>query len=259
MIDIRLSENLKLMKSLPDKSIDLIYSDILYGTGRKFPDYQDLKPKREIIEEHYIPRIKEMYRLLKDTGSIYLQMDCKISHWLRCILDDIFGYNNFRNSIIWSYDLADNSKKNYAKKHDIILFYTKSKQWIFNCNEIRIPYNEKTIKRYASKSKVGFGEKISELNKKGKIPNNVWKDIDIERMNNVYNTQKPKKLIERIVKASSNEGDLVADFYAGSFTTAEVCINLNRNFIGCDISEKGVNIGRDRCKNMIKTKKLFNI
>jgi DNA modification methylase len=246
MIDIRLSDNLELMAEMQDNTVDLIYCDILYGTGRKFKDYQDLKPKREIIEEHYIPRIKEMHRILKDTGSIYLQMDNKISHWVRCIMDDIFNYSNFRNEIVWSYDLADNSKKNFAKKHDVIIFYTKKDKWTFNYNDIRIPYSDKTKKRYSSKSKVGFGGKNSELNKNGKIPNNVWKDIDIERMNNVYNTQKPKKLIERIIKASSNEGDLVADFYAGSFTTAEVCKDLNRNFIGCDISEKAVKIGRAR-------------
>ena len=100
MIDIRLSDNLDLMAEIKDNTVDLIYCDILYGTGRKFKDYQDLKPKREIIEEHYIPRIKEMHRILKDTGSIYLQMDEKINHWMRCIMDDIFGYSNFRNNII---------------------------------------------------------------------------------------------------------------------------------------------------------------
>ena len=101
MIDIRLSDNLNLMAEIEDNTVDLIYCDILYGTGRKFADYQDLKPKREIIEEHYIPRIKEMHRILKDTGSVYLQMDYKISHWIRCILDDVFGYSNFINEIIW--------------------------------------------------------------------------------------------------------------------------------------------------------------
>ena len=99
MIDIRLSDNLELMAEIKDNTVDLIYCDILYGTGRKFDDYQDLKPKREVIEEHYIPRIKEMHRILKDTGSIYLQMDTKVNHWIRCILDDVFNYSNFQNEI----------------------------------------------------------------------------------------------------------------------------------------------------------------
>lgn len=103
LMELFCMDNLELMAEIPDDTIDLIYCDILYGTGRKFKDYQDLKPKREIIEEHYTPRIKEMYRILKDTGSIYLQMDTKINHWIRCIMDDIFGYNNFRNEIIWWY------------------------------------------------------------------------------------------------------------------------------------------------------------
>jgi site-specific DNA-methyltransferase (adenine-specific) len=93
-------DNLEFLKNLPDNHIDLIYSDILYGTGRKFSDYQDLKPIKKDIEEHYIPRIKEMRRVLKETGTIYLQMDTKISHWVRCIMDDIFGYEMMRNEII---------------------------------------------------------------------------------------------------------------------------------------------------------------
>ena len=103
-IDIRQCDNLELLAELKNSTVDLIYCDILYGTGRKFKDYQDLKPKREVIEEHYIPRIKEMHRVLKDTGSIYLQMDTRINHWLRCILDDVFGYDNFRNEISWCYN-----------------------------------------------------------------------------------------------------------------------------------------------------------
>ena len=95
-------DNLELMKQIPDSYIDLIYCDVLYGTGRKFDDFQDLKPDRQIIEDFYIPRIKEMYRILKNTGSIYLQMDYRISLWIRCIVDDIFGYENFINEIIWN-------------------------------------------------------------------------------------------------------------------------------------------------------------
>ena len=240
-------DNLELMETIERNAIDLIYCDILYGTGRNFKDYQDLKPIRSEIESHYIPRLKEMHRILKPTGSIYLQMDTRINHWIRCIMDDVFGYSNYLNEIVWVYDLADNSKTNYPKKHDCILFYRKGKTHTFNCDEIRIDYASATKKRYNG-TKVGRGNK-TELNKLGKVPNNVWRDIDIQRNGNIYNTMKPKKLIERIVKASSNEGDLVADFYLGSGTTAEVCKDLNRNFIGCDINPRAIEITLQRLNN----------
>ncbi len=249
MIDIRLSDNLELMAEMEDNTVDLIYCDILYGTGRKFKDYQDLKPKRETIEEHYIPRIKEMHRILKDTGSIYLQMDTRINHWVRCIMDDIFGYDNFVNEIIWNYKTGGASKKYFPRKHDNIFLYTKTKKYTFN---------KLTDKNYI-KHKYGFSNLETGEDENGfyylTTMQDVWnvpiirtvKDkIDKEKLG--YDTQKPKALIERIIKASSNEGDLVADFYGGSFTTAEVCKDLNRNFIGCDISEKAVSIGLERTK-----------
>jgi DNA modification methylase len=240
----RAVDNLELLLSQPDESVDLIYCDILYGTGRNFGDYQDLKPIRSEIEAHYLPRLKETYRVLKSTGSIYLQMDTRINHWLRILMDDVFGYNNYLNEISWVYDLADNSKTNYPKKHDCILFYKKGKDYTFNCDAIRIEYDSATKKRYNG-TKVGRGNKV-ELNKLGKVPNNVWRDIDIQRNNNIYATQKPKALIERIIKASSNEGDTVADYYLGSGTTAVVCKELNRNFIGCDINPKAIEITNAR-------------
>jgi DNA modification methylase len=256
MIDIRLSDNLELMAEIEDNTVDLIYCDILYGTGRKFKDYQDLKHKREIIEEHYIPRIKEMHRILKDTGSIYLQMDTKINHWLRCILDDVFGYDNFRNEIIWCYSGGGVPKKDFAQKHDCILRYSKTKDYTFNLDAVRDDYSDdvknSNPSRYDKsyrKNGVYSGYKPNPL---GKHPNDWWKIQQLmpsdkkERVD--YATQKPKALIERIIKASSNKNDLVSDFYAGSFTTAEVCKDLNRNFIGCDISEKAVSIGLERTK-----------
>ena len=264
-IDIRCCDNLELMAEIEDNTVDLIYCDVLYGTGRKFTDYQDLKPKREIIEEHYIPRIKEMHRILKDTGSIYLQMDTKINHWLRCILDDVFGYGNFLNEIIWwYYNSQSNVKNNYKSKHDNILYYKKSNKYTFNLNDIGLNYNEKQIKRFSKEDENGkYYNNVTQQGKKVKVYfddkkvinlQNVW-DIPISQKTE-YSTQKPKALIERIIKASSNEGDLVADFYAGSFTTAEVCKDLNRSFIGCDISETAVEIGLKRV-NKIKIKPFF--
>jgi len=255
MIDIRLSDNLELMAEMEDSTVDLIYCDILYGTGKDFMDYKDLYPIREIIEEHYKPRIKEMHRILKDTGSIYLQMDYKINHWVRCIMEDVFGYDNFKNEIVWSYRKWVATKDNYSNTHDNILFYSKSKKYTFNLQYE--PLSSETIKRHKGRkqlSGIKNGKRTNETDNvkeqsKGTPLRNVF-ELSIINSNakerSGYATQKPKALIERIIKASSNEGDLVADFYGGSFTTAEVCKDLNRNFIGCDISEKAVNIGLQR-------------
>ena len=268
MIDIKCCDNLELMYTINDNTIDLIYCDILYGTGRKFKDYQDLKPIRSEIEAHYIPRIKEMHRILKDTGSIYLQMDTKINHWLRCILDDIFGYDNFLNEIIWHYKkFSQNNDKTFLTNHDVILYYTKGEDYKFNPQYV----NDETKEKRISKGFFNCGGKrilVYDWSKFNKDKYDGYKFIDrtddtpVKRVDDVftdimflnsqhkerngYDTQKPKALIERIIKASSNEGDLVADFYLGSGTTAEVCEDLNRNFIGCDINAKAVEIAKSR-------------
>lgn len=144
---IHLCDNLELLQKLENESVDLIYCDILYGTGREFNDYTDLQPIKQVIESFYIPRITEMYRVLKTTGSIYLQMDCRISHWLRCILDDIFGYDRFKNEIIYKRSLGVNSKYNhYVKNNDRILLYVKSDTYTFN--HAYTPLSSESISRY---------------------------------------------------------------------------------------------------------------
>jgi DNA modification methylase len=241
----RAVDNLELLLSQPDESVDLIYCDILYGTGKDFMDYKDLYPMREIIEEHYLPRLKEMHRVLKSTGSIYLQMDYRIIHWVRCMMDDIFGYGNFRNEIIWCYTSPSGAKNNFPKKHDNIVFYSKSKKYTFNSDSILVPY-KKSNSSSGKTSLIGHNTD----NRKGKIPESWWCDIaDLGKIHNQsvgYKTQKPLKLLERIIKASSNEGDTVADYYLGSGTTAVVCKELNRNFIGCDINPKAIEITNAR-------------
>ena len=238
-------DNIDLMKTLPDNCIDLIYCDILYGTGKKFKDYQDLKCDRKIIEDHYIPRIKEMYRILKDTGSIYLQMDTRINHWIRCIMDDVFGRNRFKAEIAWRYHVGGRGKRNFSNKHDILLFYTKGKRYLLNLTKNKVLRTPEVVRRIES------GVKNATFSKDlYRVLDDVWDDIqglnNMAKERNKYETQKPKALIERIVKVSSNEGNLIADFYAGSFTTAEVCKDLNRKFIGCDINIKGVELGIKR-------------
>jgi len=245
---LRICDNLELMAEIQDNTIDLIYCDILYGTGRKFADYQDLKPIRSEIEAHYIPRIKEMHRILKPTGSIYLQMDTRINHWMRCIMDDVFGYQNFQNEIVWCYNTGGKQKEKFATKHDVIIFYSKSNIKTFNNVGI---IRDTGVKSFGGKIGVDEnGRKYQDKKHKDKYyryyldePKNAedwWADFNNlhsqSKERNGYDTQKPKVLIERIINASSKEGDLVADFYSGSFTTAEVCKDLKRNFIGCDIN-----------------------
>jgi len=193
-LDMRVADNLELMAEIEDNTVDLIYCDILYGTGRKFKDYQDLKPKREIIEAHYIPRIKEMHRILKDTGSIYLQMDYRIVHWVRCIMDDVFGYGNFRNEIIWYYKSFKNKSNGWKEKHDNILYYSKSENNIFNDNAIRVEYDESTKKRY---KRAKSGTIKEDLRKDGRVPDDVWNDCylvnnQFTRESVGYATQKNK-------------------------------------------------------------------
>ena len=236
---IECQDNLDFMRSIDDNSIDVIYCDILYGTGRKFSDYQDLKPIKSDIEEHYITRIKEMHRVLKETGTIYLQMDTKINHWIRCIMDDIFGYDMMRNEIVWYYNTAPRKKLDFGKRHDVILRYTKSDNYKFN--PPREPYSESAPRGY---------EKEKYYHPEGKVVGDVWQmnilgqNDKTERVG--YDTQKPKSIINRIVTSSSDEGDLVADFYLGSGTTAVVCKELNRRFIGCDINPRAIEITNSR-------------
>ena len=116
-------DNLKLLNQLPDNSIDLIYGDILYGTGRKFKDYDDLPYNKESIYDFYKPRIEQIYRILKPNGSMILQSDYRINHWIRCISDDYFGYKNCTNEIQWCYSSGGASKKSLAKKNDTIVAF----------------------------------------------------------------------------------------------------------------------------------------
>lgn len=243
-IKITQMDNIVFMKSLPPNSIDLIYCDILYGTGKDFMDFKDLYPMKEIIYDHYEPRIKEMHRILKQTGSIYLQMDYRIIHWVRCIMDDVFGYSNFINEIIWKYNTGNQSGNAFHRKHDNILFYSKGRNYTFNSIE---------EEEYLGTKKPSFGGRKLTQKKDGYYRYNLMPDVwNISQVFTLgseyvkYATQKPKKLIERIVKVSSNEGDLVADFYLGSGTTAVVCKELKRNFIGCDINENAISITESR-------------
>lgn len=145
---IQLGDNLEVMKSIDSNSVNLIYADILYGTGRDFSDYKDISSNRKEVEDFYIDRIKEMHRIMKPDSSIYLQMDNRISHYIRILIQDTFGVNNFRNQIIYMKRTTQtNSKTNYYPKvYDIILFFTKSDKYTFNIQ--RTPISSESESRY---------------------------------------------------------------------------------------------------------------
>ena len=185
-------------------------------------------------------RLIEMHRILKDAGSIYLHCDPTMSHYIKLLMDIIFGEKNFRNEIVWGYRTGGNSKNQFSKKHDIIFFYSKSKDKIFNTQYYL------SLQKY----KYGFGKKhgYELINKDGNyykksICRDLWDDINaIGTMGRPgeprtdYPTQKPLSLLERIVKASSNEGDIVLDPFCGCATTCIASEKLNRQWIGIDVS-----------------------
>lgn len=236
-------DNIDLLNKLDSNSINLIYCDVLYGTGKKFKDYTDLSPVKNDIDSHYIPRLHEMKRVLTEDGTIYLQMDLRIVHWMRILMDSIFGYDNFRNQIVIKFNIGGRGKREFAKKHDYLIVYTKSENFTFNDRDIRVPYKSVISKK---KDRPNITEEKLKL---GTIPTNVWDDIPsglkVKKATNYYSEKHPK-ILERIIKASSNEGDVVGDFYCGSGTTFAVAKSLNRDFIGCDINPNAVKISKQR-------------
>lgn len=201
-------------------------------------------------------RLRLIHNLLSNEGSVYVHCDWRVNGYLRLLLDDVFGSNRFVNEIAWCTTGASRVEKNYPRKHDTILYYSKSENYTFNKDEIRIPYAEGSIDR-ANRNVVATGgmnfESI-DLNADGKIPEDFW--VDIQRAarypgeNVGYPTQKSKKLLERIIKASSKEGDLVADFFCGSGTTPVVSELLNRKWIACDLGRFSIHTTRKRLINV---------
>lgn len=226
------------------------------------------------------PRLQLMKRLLAEDGSIYVHLDWHIGHYVKVMMDEIFGRENFLNNVVWCYQTRQFSKKYWNKKHDDILFYSKNPdRQIFNwdANGVLESYSETTIKKYKLKDEKGYyrlcGRGISgspirsakdvdpkwELTNpelvvrdylgSGFAPHDYWMIDIVNQVANErtdYDTQKPEVLIERIIKASSNEGDLVADFFAGSGTTLAVAEKLGRRWIGCELGKVGIQVARTR-------------
>lgn len=225
-------------------------------------DIEDLKAFEEKMygdvwdKERYLNWMYENLMAIKsvmsDTASIYVHLDWHIVHYVKILMDEIFGEDNFRNEIIWCYTAVSNVGLDFPKKHDTICRYSMSDTYVFNKEDIRIPYAEGSLDR-ANRNVIGRGGmdfNTIVLNENGKVPEDWW--IDIQRAARYpgeivdYATQKSEKLLERIIKASSNEGMVVADFFGGSGVTAAVAHKLKRNFIHNDIGINSIQTVRDR-------------
>ncbi len=241
----------------PSAIEELAYRDTWGKSGERYIQYM-------------YERLKLMHDLLAEDGSIYVHCDYRVNSYIRLILDEVFG--NFVNEIAWCTTGASRVEKNYPRKHDTILFYSKTDEYVFNKDDIRIPYAAGSLDR-ANRNVVATGGmdfKKIELNAEGKVPEDFW--VDIQRAARYpgetvgYPTQKSLKLLERIIKASSNEGDLVADFFCGSGTTLVVAEKLGRKWIGCDLGRFAIHTTRKRLigvqrqlKNEGKTYRSFEI
>ena len=215
--------------------------------------YMDIWTNDEYLQFMY-ERLILMRELLSEKGSLYLHCDWHKSHHLRLLLDEVFGEGNFVNEIIWKYNWASTVKKKFSQKHDTIFWYAKSAEdWIFNLDEMREPYTEKQLQGY-KQDKDGYYTLDSSGKKwyahpKGQLPSDLFEIGIISRSakeRSGYPTQKPKTLLERIIKASSNPGDLVFDCFMGSGTTQVAAMELGRRFIGADINLGAVEITTKR-------------
>jgi len=272
-------DNLKIMQQLKSESIALIYMDPPFFTNtiKKYlnKDNQILSYRDDWNNNlpEYLSwlekRMIEMYRLLKKNGSIFLHCDWHASHYIKTLLDKIFGYTKFQNEIIWHYTGGGRSQRRFSRKHDSIFWYTKTDKYTFNINSIRTSYAPNS--GYAKSGIVAKSGKHYSPHPLGTPFDNVW-DIPIinplanERTG--YPTQKPIELLQRIIDACSNPNDLVADFTCGSgsfiaaaagfrqkrSTKAKPSIQYspenNRYWIGCDNSKLAVNLTYERIKDL---------
>ncbi len=218
-------------------------------------------------------RLLSMKRVLKDTGSIYLHCDPTMSHYLKLVLDLIFGENNFRNEIIWHYQAGTRPKDRFGKKHDIILFYSKCNN-VFNVQRKPSlnPLNYTKIDEHGEKYLVN-GQGVKYYLKDGQTCDDVWTYVHEKQFNSLssnskerlgFPTQKPLALLERIIKASSKEGDIVLDPFCGCGTTVQAAENLKRNWVGIDISKFSTGLIRERiCNNVANLQRsdirIFNV
>lgn len=258
---IYFGDNLTVLRDMESSSVDLIYIDPPFNTGKSQERtriktvrsesgdrtgfqgrrYETIKLGTSAFADLFDdflaflePRLREAYRVLAPHGSLYFHIDYREVHYCKVLLDTIFGRENFLNEIIWAYDYGARTTKKWPPKHDNILVYAKdAANYIFNADEIeRIPYMAPGL--------VG-PEKAA----RGKLPTDTWWHTIVPtngRERTGYPTQKPVGILKRIVQASSKQGDLVLDFFAGSGTTGEACLALGRRFILVDKNREALEV-----------------
>lgn len=262
---VALGDNLKVLKRLPSESFQIIYIDPPFNTNKiqrreTLSAYRSDSGNRIGFQgERYVtkvsssihyndrfadywafmePRLEEAWRLLNETGTFYLHLDYRESHYAKVYLDGLFGVSNFLNEIIWAYDYGAKSKRKWPAKHDTILVYVKnSKKYFFDSNNVdREPY-------------MAPGLVTSEKAARGKLPTDVWWHTIVSpngREKTGYPNQKPLGILRRIIRASSREGDAVLDFFAGSGTTGAAAHELRRKFFIVDSNPVAFEIMQER-------------
>ena len=220
-------DNLTLLKSIKDESVNLVYADPPYGTGKVFTDKAG-KFSDTLTEDKFIkwlkPRLEEIYRVLDKNGSFFIHMDYREIHYVKVLCDQIFGRKSFINEIIWQYDFGARQKKKWATKHDNILWYAKDpKNYTFHYDKVDL------IPKIAPGLPVSKNRKNPNM----KTVTDVWWHTIVPtngKERTGYPTQKPLGVVERIVKVHTNPGDVVLDPFAGSGTTGEAALKY-----GCDV------------------------
>jgi len=255
-----LEDNIEFLRKLESEIIDLIYIDPPFYTGVDYKEFSDQWSSLNDFLDFMRIRIKEMHRVLKVTGSFYCHCDANAIFDLKIMCDVIFGRKKFRREIIWNVGSVSGFKsqvKGWVRQHDTILYYINSDEFTFN--KQYTPYKQEYIKkmfRYKDedgrlyRKRRGGKQYLDE--RQGNLVGDVWNDIYSYQTRTRskeylgYPTQKPEKLLERIILASSNEGDLVADFFCGSGTTLMAAKKLNRRWIGTDNNPKAIELCKKR-------------
>ena len=256
------ADNLEVLAALPDGGLDLIYLDPPFATGsvrRGAAGTYDDRPDPEDRLAFLRPRLEQCHRVLSARGSLFLHLDYRVVHHARLLLDRIFGEEQLVNEIVWCYSVGGKSARSFGKKHDTILWYGRAPDYAFFPDAIRI------ARRAGSHMKVEHDEDGNPVQVKrdrrtgrvyryplaaGKIPEDYWTDIetlnrgDGERTG--WPTQKPERLLERIILATTLPGWMVADFFGGSGTTAAVAARLGRRFLSVDVSAEACDLARRR-------------
>jgi DNA modification methylase len=272
---------LKKLKDIPDESIDLIYIDPPFSSNRNYVAFWEEQEKRHFEDrfedisayiDYMKPRLKELYRVLKSTGTFYYHCDWHASHYIKVLLDSengLFGYGHFRNEIVWRYRRWPSKQKNFQRMHDVLLRYAKGDDVTWN--QLYDPLSEETQKRIKGGYKIvtTFDEegkkriRPTEETSKGVPMCDVWEIRQIvgptaERLG--YPTQKPEALLDRVISSSSNEGDIVLDAFCGCGTTITVAQKLKRKWIGIDISPTACRVMGQRLESLnLKSAKDFFI